>query len=582
MLNKLIFDGVINQRVSCTFYAYGEDVYSRVFYDYDKDRKIERFFSKGFGFTVFDDKIAYRGFGGSFCSYMFGVERPFKDLIKPEVKNRLIMFGATQKGTDSIEFTDIISGEESFLNIFSEGNAITNYFFMIIDKKEHKYPGKRQEEILKRIGKTLKRTDFVKEEKDIELIKLIHSEIKEKDVLVILLKVYDELVKELWQLLIKEELSSSEQERMKELERGLEKYQIERIRVESIYQHEENQNMVQEYVSLLLTRGKKESLEEEEGKLKKLRLSLIRNGIPESILDSLERSIKITGYKIESDEVKEIINEFISTGKVSDDDLIRLILAKKICLRNRDMSFEQTFLDAGRIIDERVSKDGDFLLMEGFNRLVTYFDRFDTTYQLLTKISFVPESDITENHLRSLIGNFRVFEELKRGLFFEVFFSDLYKDPYLTNYGKKRLSFLEKQIPLIAKDETILIPSFYALKNLMEEEIYFYRIIRIIKDNFWEVFSLWGEKDIDMDYYVSKVVDKLKEELGEEVYIPKYLWQEIFWHIKKEVFFITQVLPKISEEKNQELKEDFIANSGMDRFYAEELEKSYYSRHGIK
>ncbi|MCX7990948.1 MAG: TIGR04442 family protein [Proteobacteria bacterium] len=581
MLKKLIFEGVINHRVSYTFYAYGEDVYSRVFYQYDKDSGIERFFSKGFGFTVFDDRIAYRGFGGSFCNYMFGVERPFKDLIKPEVKNRLIMFGATQRDSETIEFTDLISGEESYLNIFSEGNAVTNYFFMVIDKKEHKNIGKRQEEILKKLGKTLKRTELVKEENDLELIKLIHTVINEKDVLIILFKVYDILVKSLWNLLSKGELTVAEQERMKEIEKHLEKYQIERIRVESIYQNEENQNMVNEYVSLLLKREKNMS-EEDESRLKKLRLSLIRNGIPESILDGLERSMKTTAFSTRTEDIKEILDSFISTGIISDEDIIRLILAKRKSLVNRDMSFEQTFLDAGRIIDEKVSKEGDFLLMEGFNKVITYFDRFDTTYQLLTKISFVPETEITENHLRSLIGNYKVFEELKKGLFFEVFFSDLYRDPYLTNYGKKRLSFLEKQIPLIVSDETMLTPSFYALKNLMQEEIYFYKIIRIIKENFWEVFSLWGEKDLDMDYYISKVQERLKEELGEDVYIPKYLWQEVFWHIKKEVFFITQVLPKISEEKNLELKEDFIANSGIDRFYAEELEKSYYSKHGIR
>ncbi len=581
MLKKLILEGVINQRVNYTFYAYGEDVYSRVFYQFDRDNGIERFFSKGFGFTVYDNRIAYRGFGGSFCNYMFGVERPFKDLIKPEVKNRLIMFGATQKHPETIEFTDLISGEESYLNIFSEGNALTNYFFMVIDKKDHKNIGKRQEEILKKLGKTLKRTELVKEEKDSELVKLIYTEMKEKDILVILLKVHDILVKELWYLLAKGELSDLEQKKMKELEKKLEKYQIERVRVESIYQNEENQNMVNEYVSLLLKRSQNFS-EEDESRLKKLRLSLIRNGIPESILDGLERSITTTTFSSGIDAIKDILDGFMNTGSISDDNIIRLLMAKKRSLVNRDMSFEQTFLDAGRLIDERVSKEGNFLLMEGFNKIITYFDRFDTTYQILTKISFVPESDVTENHLRSLIGNYKIFEELQKGLFFNIFFSDLYKDPYLTNYGKKRLSFLEKQIPLIVNDETMLTPSFYALKNLMQEEIYFYKIIRIIKENFWEVFSLWGEKDIDMDYYTSKVVERLKEELGEDVYIPKYLWQEVFWHIKKEVFFITQILPKIREENNLDLKEDFISNSGIDRFYAEELEKSYYSKHGIR
>lgn len=85
-----------------------------------------------------------------------------------------------------------------------------------------------------------------------------------------------------------------------------------------------------------------------------------------------------------------------------------------------------------------------------------------------------------------------------------------------------------------------------------------------------------------MEYYTAKVTEKLSAEVGGDVYISKHLWQEIFWHIKKEVFLITQVLPKMIEEGKKELKEDFILNSGMDRFYVEEVERAYLAKHGIK
>ena len=53
-----------------------------------------RFFSRGNEFTISETGVSYRGTGGSFCEYMFGVEKPLADMEKEDVLNRLIMFGA--------------------------------------------------------------------------------------------------------------------------------------------------------------------------------------------------------------------------------------------------------------------------------------------------------------------------------------------------------------------------------------------------------------------------------------------------------------------------------------------------------
>jgi uncharacterized protein (TIGR04442 family) len=583
MLKKMMLEGFINQRLKYSFYAFGNEVYEKVFYSYNKDENIERVFAKGCGFTLTQSGLIYKGFGGSFCSYMFGVERPFKDLIKLEVKNRLVMFGAKQKSESIIEFTDDISGEESYINIFSEGNAITNYFFLVVSTKEFKAHGKRQEEILRKVGKTLKRTNLVSAENDENLVNLLYEHLGEKDAIVMLLKISDVIVKELWNLLSKSELNEEEEKRKKILESRIESYQLERIRVESAYHREENQKLVNDYVSILIKRYQTGYIDDEdEARLKKIRLVLIRNGIPASILDNLERVFVKPEKETSDKDVKDILIRLLETGNIDTEGLIKLLIAKKESLKVRDMAFEQFFLDVGRMVDEKASKEENFIVVESFNTIITYFDRFDTTHQLITKIAFVPESTINESHIRSLVGNYRAFEDLKRGFFNQLFLNDIYKDPYLTFFGRKRIEFLEKQIPLIAMDESMLLPSVFALKSLMQDEVYFYKIIKIIKDEFWEVFSLWGEKDMDMDYYTAKVTEKLASEVGGDVYISKHLWQEIFWHIKKEVFLITQILPKMIEEGKKELKEDFILNSGMDRFYVEEVERAYLAKHGIK
>jgi len=46
--------------------------------------------------------------------------------------------------------------------------------------------------------------------------------------------------------------------------------------------------------------------------------------------------------------------------------------------------------------------------------------------------------------------------------------------------------------------------------------------------------------------------------------------------IKKEAIYIHNLLPTIIAENNISLREDFLENSGLDRFYVEELEREYY------
>ena len=115
-------------------------------YFYEETANSIRFFSKGNEFTVTDEGIHYKGTGGSFCEYMFGVEKPFKDLMKKTVANRLIMFGAFLDNKEKIVFTNNTEGKESFYRLFLHGHAVKNYYFFVSSdyKGEQK---KRQRQI---------------------------------------------------------------------------------------------------------------------------------------------------------------------------------------------------------------------------------------------------------------------------------------------------------------------------------------------------------------------------------------------------------------------------------------------------
>ncbi|MEA2465535.1 MAG: hypothetical protein QOJ98_3282, partial [Acidobacteriota bacterium] len=43
-----------------------------------------------------------------------------------------------------------------------------------------------------------------------------------------------------------------------------------------------------------------------------------------------------------------------------------------------------------------------------------------------------------------------------------------------------------------------------------------------------------------------------------------------------EAFYINQLLPRIVDEQDARLRNDFLSNSGLDRFQIEELESEYF------
>jgi uncharacterized protein (TIGR04442 family) len=52
-------------------------------------------------------------------------------------------------------------------------------------------------------------------------------------------------------------------------------------------------------------------------------------------------------------------------------------------------------------------------------------------------------------------------------------------------------------------------------------------------------------------------------------------------NIKKEAIYLHNLLPKIIAERDAGLREDFLDNSGLDRFYVEELEREYYQLNNL-
>ena len=129
MIREIKLHGKANEKLDYYVTITGADLSSR--YCYESLPEGDRFFSGGNEFVIQGHGVRYMGTGGSLCEYMFGVDLPLKDLLRKDVSNRLVMYGAFYDNTDNITFTNNTTGGETYDKVFLSGNAVSNYYFFI-------------------------------------------------------------------------------------------------------------------------------------------------------------------------------------------------------------------------------------------------------------------------------------------------------------------------------------------------------------------------------------------------------------------------------------------------------------------
>src|SRR5512142_2600088 len=158
MIREIHLQGMANEKVEYYATITGADLSNRYYYESNPDG--DRFFAGGSEFVITKTGVRYRGTGGHVCQYMFGVDLPLKDLLRKDVSNRLVMFGAYDSKDGNITFTNTTGGEETFDRIFLTGNAVSNYFFFV-DTFQKVEIREVQREILRKLGKQVKRSEAV-------------------------------------------------------------------------------------------------------------------------------------------------------------------------------------------------------------------------------------------------------------------------------------------------------------------------------------------------------------------------------------------------------------------------------------
>lgn len=594
MLQEIRLHGHLNDTIEYFAMAASRDAYSRYFFEESNGGL--RFFSPGNEFTLGTDKVIHRGNGGSFCEYMFGVDQPLSDLAKTDVRNRLVLYGAFYKDDVQIEFTEQTEGRQSYERLFFDGNALYNYFFFLTGSVAGSLR-EQQESLARLLGKTLKRSENVGLGDDSELIDEIYSMLGHRSSLYLVKlihkkhKQYHDAFRELYftYKTIPEEEYQTLQELAERL--GIDRYQQERIRIDVMYKHPDNQRIVDEYKNILIECNLKGSINQlENARLTRLKTLSVRNKIPSALFYTLDEMLKHDklvdldeqDYLAETRQVLEGIffTEAQIDANINAEDMKILLHAKRQASDNRDHTFEHILLETGKACDEKIHEGGDISLLENFSYIITYFDRYDNTSANINQLAFMENVKFSEEHIRSLLGNKKAFDALDGSLWKGLFFETVYNNKYLGQFGRKKITTLDKGLRAIEDSRLTLTDLIAQLRTYETEERLYNTLLEHVKERIRNFYSRYNTR-AEQDALLLEVTEELRNKKLLSGEIPPALFRNVVVNIKKEAIYLHNLLPKIIAERDTVLREDFLDNSGLDRFYVEELEREYFELNNL-
>ena len=255
--------------------------------------------------------------------------------------------------------------------------------------------------------------------------------------------------------------------------------------------------------------------------------------------------------------------------------MVKLLHAKRQASENRDHTFEHILLETGKSCDEKIRDGADIQLLENFSYIVTFFDRYDNAAATINQLAFMENVRFTEEMVRSLLGNRKAFNALAPKLFAELFFSSTYTNKYLGRFGAKKLRALQKGLEEIDDGRLTVQGLLQRLEEIGRQEATYNVLLSHVKERIRNFYSRYNTR-AEQDALRLEVAEELRNKglLRED--IPDGLFRDVVVNIKKEAIYIHNLLPRIVAEKDTALREDFLDNGGLDRFYVEELEREYF------
>ena len=596
MHQEIRLHGHIDEMIEYFATAAAREAYRGHFYE--SSGSALRFFSPGNEFILRPDGVGHRGNGGSFCEYMFGVDQPLADLAKVDVRNRLVLFGATyQECGNSLQFTDHTEGSQSYERIFFEGNAVCNYFFFLTGSVSGTLQA-QQEGILRLLGKLLKRSTAVGDGDDAGLVEELFGLLGHRSSLYLVKlvnkkhKAYHDAFRALYlaHKAIPEEEFAQLQQLAEQLD--IDRYQQERIRIDVMYKHPDNRRIVDEYKNILIECNRRGSINKlEMARLTRLKTLSVRNKIPSALFYTLDEMLKHDklvdldeqDYLAETRQVLEgiFLHEQQIDASIDQDDMIKLLYAKQRAHENRDHhTFEQILLETGKACDEKIRDGADISLLENFSYIITYFDRYDNTSATINQLAFMENVRFSEEMIRSLLGNKKAFDALSPDLFQSLFFKGILANKYLGRFGRKKIQSLQKGLGLIEEGRLTVQDLLRQHQEFTSQENLYSALLDHVKERIRNFYSRYNTR-AEQEALYGEVAEEMRNKGLLNGEIPVGLFRDVVVNIKKEAVYLHNMLPRIVADQDCLLREDFLDNSGLDLFYVEELEREYFELNGL-
>ncbi len=262
------------------------------------------------------------------------------------------------------------------------------------------------------------------------------------------------------------------------------------------------------------------------------------------------------------------------SGQVDKRDIVRLIRAKHEAFKDGYMGFDQMLLDIVRELDETtrdtIESEGDFF--DEFRVVVRCFERYDHVQSHVGMIAFTENMELTEPMLRSIVKVKLEFDRFEPGLFNELFIEGLISNEYVSYYGKKKLRALSEGLE-DALDRSSINRVLEGVKEIAREERLYRRAFGVLKENLRRKFSSYLDIVVGSDDLRRYVTNLLKSNGIDK--LPESLLEKMLLDLRKEFFYVNNILPVIKSGLGIELRDDFLKNSGLDKTYIEQLENEY-------
>ncbi len=578
----------------------GEGLEGRFFHEI-REREgtpYHRFFLGGSELILGPETLSHTGNGGSFCPYMFGVDEPIEDLVKPDVINRLVVFGARHQVESRIAFSENTAASEDYRQIFLRGHAVFNYFFFL-QYRAGKPLVRQQEEILRILGRSLKRFPLNLDEDDSLIVEELRDQWSELASTFFLLKLVNgphlKFYRKMEEMFSQStSLGESEIAQLEELAATLtiDPYSQERMKIDLMYRFPGNRQVVEEYRAVLVDiRDHDEILFDHRARISRLRTVALRKGIPVNLLDTLDEKLigdrKITAEDESSYlvEVRGVLETVLLSSRtvgvhLEDEDLIKLLKSKLTALENRDTVFDRILIEVGKECDDLSHETGDTGSLEEFGEIVTFFDRFDNVYHTVNRVAFHEEEKIQDDKLRSLLSNKKVFDGIQDNLFHELFFTPVLKNLYLPRYGRNKVEVLYDGLRSIETGDLSLQDLMISLENLVREERE-YRIVKTAMDRWLKKFGRSLRSAEEEAVFLSDVRKMLVPRGLVRPDVPETFFRKTLEDLKMERVYFGSVLPKAIKSRDSGIRREFVDSSGIDLMRIEELEKEFQQQYRI-